>query len=159
MCSSELPCRRYRVACRAFPPPDKSLSLTRSPSGSLSSMLSTRPDLSRTFRRRPVRGDEAACCLLPSLSDREAKSRAETRSSSSRCSVSLRISRQRLLAIQLEGGRSIEMSGYGDAETKKLRDNIENQLTRLLQQLQVCLHASWALSAGPQKYPWRGWGR
>ena len=67
-----------------------------------------------------------------------------------RCSVSLRISRQRLLAIQLEGGRSIEMSGYGDAETKKLRDNIENQLTRLLQQLQVCLHASRALSAGPK---------
>ena len=67
-----------------------------------------------------------------------------------RRSVSLRISRQRLLAIQLEGGRSIEMSGYGDAETKKLRDNIENQLTRLLQQLQVCLHASRALSAGPK---------
>jgi hypothetical protein len=48
------------------------------------------------------------------------------------------------------GARSIEMSGYGDAETKKLRDNIENQLTRLLQQLQVCLHASRALSAGPK---------
>jgi hypothetical protein len=29
------------------------------------------------------------------------------------------------------------MAGYGDAETKKLRDNVENQLTRLLQQLQV----------------------
>ena len=48
------------------------------------------------------------------------------------------------------GAPSIEMSGYGDAETKKLRDNIENQLTRLLQQLQVCLHASRALSAGPK---------
>jgi len=30
------------------------------------------------------------------------------------------------------------MSGYGDLETKKLRDNVENQLTRLLQQLQDC---------------------
>ena len=51
---------------------------------------------------------------------------------------------------RFRGARSIEMSGYGDAETKKLRDNIENQLTRLLQQLQVCLHASRALSAGPK---------
>eukprot|EP00802_Teleaulax_amphioxeia_P029613 Tamp_31786.p1 GENE.Tamp_31786~~Tamp_31786.p1 ORF type:complete len:189 (+),score=70.89 Tamp_31786:75-641(+) len=30
------------------------------------------------------------------------------------------------------------MAGYGDAETKKLRDNVENQLARLLQQLQDC---------------------
>ena len=29
------------------------------------------------------------------------------------------------------------MAGYGDAETKKLRENVENQLGRLLQQLQV----------------------
>mmetsp|Transcript_7136 Transcript_7136/g.24779 ORF Transcript_7136/g.24779 Transcript_7136/m.24779 type:complete len:202 (-) Transcript_7136:48-653(-) len=42
------------------------------------------------------------------------------------------------MRLAIQGGGENSMSGYGKEETAKLRSNVEDQLARLLQQLQDC---------------------